>query len=34
VATFHAVIFDWRGTLVSGVSERRWVHEALALLDR
>lgn len=32
--TLHAVIFDWRGTLVSGLSERRWVYEALALLER
>jgi FMN phosphatase YigB (HAD superfamily) len=32
--TFHAVIFDRRGTLVSGLSERRWVHKALALLER
>lgn len=32
--TFRAVIFDWRGTLVCGLSERRWVHEALSLLGR
>ncbi len=30
VVTFGAVIFDWRGTLVSSLSERRWVQEALA----
>jgi len=28
------VIFDWRGTLVSSLSERQWVQEALALLGR
>jgi len=32
--TFRAVIFDWRGALVSGLSERQWVQEALALLGR
>jgi FMN phosphatase YigB (HAD superfamily) len=32
--TFRAVIFDWRGTLVSGLSGRRLVHEALVLLGR
>lgn len=32
--TFRAVIFDWRGTLVSSLSERRWVQEALLLLGR
>lgn len=34
VVTFHAVIFDWRGTLVTTLSERSWAHEALALLGR
>lgn len=28
------MIFDWRGTLVSSLSERQWVQEALALLGR
>ncbi len=32
--TFRGVIFDWRGTLVSSLSERRWVEEALALMGR
>ena len=32
--TFRAVIFDWRGTLVSSLSERQWVQEALLLLGR
>jgi len=32
--TFRAVIFDWRGTLVSTLSGRRWVREALTLLGR
>jgi len=32
--TFRAVIFDWRGTLVSNLSEREWVQEALSLLGR
>lgn len=32
--TFRAVIFDWRGTLVSSLSEREWVLEALSLLSR
>jgi len=32
--TLRAVIFDWRGTLVSGLSKQRWVQEALALLGR
>jgi len=31
---FRAVIFDWRGTLVSSLSEREWVQEALKLLGR
>lgn len=31
---FRAVIFDWRGTLVSSLSEREWVREALLLLGR
>lgn len=29
---FRGVIFDWRGTLVSTLSEREWVREALLLL--
>ena len=32
--TFRAVIFDWRGTLVSSLSERQWVQEALLRLGR
>lgn len=32
--TFRAVIFDWRGTLVTALPERRWVEAALALLGR
>lgn len=34
VVTFRVVIFDWRGTLVSSLSERQWVQEALLLLAR
>ncbi len=32
--SFRAVIFDWRGTLVSVLSEAAWVRESLTLLDR
>jgi FMN phosphatase YigB (HAD superfamily) len=32
--SFRAVIFDWRGTLVSTLSQRRWIEEALTLLGR
>jgi phosphoglycolate phosphatase-like HAD superfamily hydrolase len=32
--TFRAVIFDWRGTLVSSLSERARVQQSLLLLGR
>ena len=32
--TFRAVIFDWRGTLVTTLSKHEWVLEALKLLGR
>jgi len=32
--TFAAVLFDVRGTLVTTLSEREWVHEALVRLGR
>jgi len=32
--TFRAVLFDWRGTLVTTLSEQEWVGEALARLGR
>ncbi|MEU8392437.1 HAD family hydrolase [Micromonospora sp. NPDC048843] len=31
---FRAVIFDWRGTLVTTLSSQDWVHAALRLLGR
>jgi FMN phosphatase YigB (HAD superfamily) len=31
---FDAVIFDWRGTLVTTLSEREWVRRSLALAGR
>ncbi len=31
---FRAVIFDWRGTLVTTLTEHAWVHAALARLHR
>lgn len=30
----HAVVFDWRGTLVSELTPRGWAREALRLVDR
>ncbi|MGV8968617.1 MAG: HAD family hydrolase [Cellulomonas sp.] len=32
--TFHAVIFDWRGTLVTTLSDQEWVRAALLLVGR
>ena len=32
--TFSAVIFDWRGTLVTTPSDQEWVREALRLVGR
>ena len=32
--TFRAVIFDWRGTLVTTLSDQEWVREALLLVGR
>jgi len=32
--TFRAVIFDWRGTLVTTLSDQEWVREALRLVGR
>ena len=34
LVAFRAVIFDWRGTLVSVLSEACWVRESLTLLGR
>jgi len=34
VVSFRAVIFDWRGTLVSVLSNAAWVRESLVLLGR
>jgi len=32
--SFRAVIFDWRGTLVTTPSESAWIHRSLSLLGR
>jgi HAD superfamily hydrolase (TIGR01509 family) len=32
--TFRAVLFDWRGTLVTTLSDAQWVQEALTRLGR
>ncbi len=34
VVGIRAVVFDWRGTLVTTLSERAWVEEALRLVGR
>jgi FMN phosphatase YigB (HAD superfamily) len=31
---FRAVLFDWRGTLATTLTEEEWVHEALRRLER
>ena len=32
--TFRAVIFDWRGTLVTTLPDQEWVRQALLLVGR
>ena len=32
--SFQAVIFDWRGTLVTGLSKQDWIRQAFALIGR
>jgi phosphoglycolate phosphatase-like HAD superfamily hydrolase len=34
VTDLRAVVFDWRGTLVTTLAAEEWVGEALALLGR
>ena len=31
---FDAVIFDWRGTLVTTLSEQEWVHRSMRAAGR